>query len=1160
MLCLLSMKKAYQRRMLHLKSLRFNVVRSRNRKLLKERKKGKGKFKLAYAPNPKNPSAAKKEHPSMDATSHHCKEVGHLRMNCPVYLSELMKKKKKKQVGFAITSVSKNNVLYFSSIPRDGIYEIDMLNLVPNVNSTYNVSSKRAKHNLDSTYLWHCRLAHISKKRIEKLQHDWLLKTMDDESFDQCVSCLSSKMKSKPFLHKTERALLGLIHIDVCGPLRDVSRQGASCFITFNDDFSRYGYVYLLKHKYEVFETFKVFKNEVENQVRNTIKALRSDQEGVIYRTEVCVGAIYPNKVVSRGLEAEQKQVEIMDDRRDKDKKVNMAARYSDDALVCCVKNTVKDRIMVSSASFHATYCKEELKGSSYAPESWTLKDVRYILSLKRMLISVGQLDEEGYHHQRLSDMSRIGMNMLASKGNIPDVRKVDIYFCKPGGLGKQKNLSFIMSVKTKKVHSRSCDRFCVENGIVILKMVPETPLQFGVAERLSRTLKAKSTGLRVEAPKMLWADLVSTTYLIYCIPYILIGLRIPKEEWRGKDISLAHLKVFGCDSFIKVKYVCGEAMKCTFIGSGSNEVRYSFQDTKSHQVIRSRDITFVNSIYAAKAWVEFRNHSEPGGSSDTSEGSENSGSFEDSGRSDEEDSKDGASSEEEGSKTPQVRRSSRESRAPVRYSPLENYFLENDEPESYLEALSSKESIQSKKAINEEMVSLEKNQTCSLVRLPARKKALQRLWIFKVKEEQNGKKRYKARLVVKGFQQIRGEPSYVGVLNDTSTQHKSEGFQLAGHEENLECRLKEILYGLIQASRLWVLIFVEDSWNEDPCSDVHQVGDEIEVKVLRSFNWPPSELITDDGVYQRERKVRAVSLFKGRWCNSSGRENYVVQIEWDRWSNDSRTGCVMYHWRGGLCNTSLARGVQFSTGRAVWHGAYSLARVVQFNPVDFHDYPSRGYHVISCVDYIPHLLSDYALKSVARILNMVLTKKVDKTSYKLWCGKVHNLSYLKVWGCEALVKLGTLDKLQQRSVKCIFIGYPKEIMGYYSYFPPENKFFVARYVEFLENNLISQEASGRVVELEEIQDEDTSPSENTSEHLVEAESIVHQEDVVPIRRFERTHRSLECLCLNVEVEEHSLGDLNEPTNYKAALSDPESNKWLDAMNAEMQSMKDNQV
>ncbi|GJV69964.1 retrovirus-related pol polyprotein from transposon TNT 1-94 [Tanacetum coccineum] len=100
-------------------------------------------------------------------------------------------------------------------------------------------------------------------------------------------------------------------------------------------------------------------------------------------------------------------------------------------------------------------------------------------------------------------------------------------------------------------------------------------------------------------------------------------------------------------------------------------------------------------------------------------------------------------------------------------------------------------------------MVSLEKNQTCSLVRISAGKKASQRLWMFKVKEEQNSRKSYKARLVVKGFQQKRGEPSYVGALNDTSTQHKSEGFQLAGQKENLECKLKEIMYELIQAPRL---------------------------------------------------------------------------------------------------------------------------------------------------------------------------------------------------------------------------------------------------------------------------------------------------------------------------------------------------------------------
>ncbi|GKD57070.1 retrotransposon protein, putative, ty1-copia subclass [Tanacetum coccineum] len=68
-----------------------------------------------------------------------------------------------------------------------------------------------------------------------------------------------------------------------------------------------------------------------------------------------------------------------------------------------------------------------------------------------------------------------------------------------------------------------------------------------------------------------------------------------------------------------------------------------------------------------------------------------------------------------------------------------------------------------------------------------------------------------------------------------------------------------------------------------------------------------------------------------------------------------------------------------------------------------------------------------------------------------------------------------------------------------------------------------------------------------------------HEEEA-PIRRSERPHRAPNRLCLNVEFEEHSLGDLDEPANYKAAMLDPESNKWLDAMNAKMQSMKDNQV
>ena len=61
---------------------------------------------------------------------------------------------------------------------------------------------------------------------------------------------------------------------------RAQSPSGYSYFITFTDDFSRYGYVYLMKHKSESFEMFKRFQNEVENQLDKKIKVLRSDRGG----------------------------------------------------------------------------------------------------------------------------------------------------------------------------------------------------------------------------------------------------------------------------------------------------------------------------------------------------------------------------------------------------------------------------------------------------------------------------------------------------------------------------------------------------------------------------------------------------------------------------------------------------------------------------------------------------------------------------------------------------------------------------------------------------------------------------------------------------------------------------------------------------------------
>ena len=141
-------------------------------------------------------------------------------------------------------------------------------NLQENNKEIYHIS-KRSKDIEDQTYLWHCRLGHINKKRIELLHRGGLLGSFEFRPFSNCESCLSGKMTKQPFNKDNERAndLLEIIHTDVCGPFSHEARGGYRYFITFTDDFSRYGYVYLMRHKSESFEKFREYQNEVQNQL-----------------------------------------------------------------------------------------------------------------------------------------------------------------------------------------------------------------------------------------------------------------------------------------------------------------------------------------------------------------------------------------------------------------------------------------------------------------------------------------------------------------------------------------------------------------------------------------------------------------------------------------------------------------------------------------------------------------------------------------------------------------------------------------------------------------------------------------------------------------------------------------------------------------------------
>uniref|UniRef100_A0A2N9FG52 Integrase catalytic domain-containing protein n=1 Tax=Fagus sylvatica TaxID=28930 RepID=A0A2N9FG52_FAGSY len=114
---------------------------------------------------------------------------------------------------------------------------------------------------------------------MTRLAREGLLGPLAKVNLPTCEHCLAGKSTRKPF-GKGIRATvpLKLIHSDVCGPMNVRARHGASYFITFIDDFTRYGHVYLVSHKSEALDCFRQFMNLVENQMERTIKTLRTDR------------------------------------------------------------------------------------------------------------------------------------------------------------------------------------------------------------------------------------------------------------------------------------------------------------------------------------------------------------------------------------------------------------------------------------------------------------------------------------------------------------------------------------------------------------------------------------------------------------------------------------------------------------------------------------------------------------------------------------------------------------------------------------------------------------------------------------------------------------------------------------------------------------------
>nr|GEU45881.1 zinc finger, CCHC-type [Tanacetum cinerariifolium] len=167
---------------------------------------GKGKNKLAYAPKPKIPP------PPRGKILPRTQSVINVLRQAIGRGTGLRGSRKLKPGTLSLyvgndnsIQVSRNNMAYFSAIPRDGIFEIDLCDSYTYVSSMYALSNKKAKSNLDSALFWHCHLGHISKKHIEKLQYDRLLNSTGLRAFEKCVPLFQKEVENQ--LGKTIKLL-----------------------------------------------------------------------------------------------------------------------------------------------------------------------------------------------------------------------------------------------------------------------------------------------------------------------------------------------------------------------------------------------------------------------------------------------------------------------------------------------------------------------------------------------------------------------------------------------------------------------------------------------------------------------------------------------------------------------------------------------------------------------------------------------------------------------------------------------------------------------------------------------------------------------------------------------------------------------------------------
>lgn len=143
-------------------------------------------------------------------------------------------------------------------------------------------ASSLMKNSTSKLKLWHERLGHLNLNDLKKITTNEMATgfkvNIREENFN-CETCHLGKIHQLPFKVSENRAkdVLGVVHSDICGPMRTTSLGGARYFATFIDDKTRYTEVVILKKRSDIINAFKNYMRRMKSETGKNIKVLPTD-------------------------------------------------------------------------------------------------------------------------------------------------------------------------------------------------------------------------------------------------------------------------------------------------------------------------------------------------------------------------------------------------------------------------------------------------------------------------------------------------------------------------------------------------------------------------------------------------------------------------------------------------------------------------------------------------------------------------------------------------------------------------------------------------------------------------------------------------------------------------------------------------------------------